>query len=50
MPNESRNHGDSEKNLRDAFASSERLLPCVLWIDELEMVLAAPATRTVPAD
>ena len=33
-------HGETEKNLRDALASSEQLSPCVLWIDELEKGLA----------
>jgi AAA+ superfamily predicted ATPase len=34
-------HGETEKNLRDALASSEQLSPCVLWIDELEKGLAS---------
>ncbi len=34
-------HGETEKNLRDALASSEQLAPCVLWIDELEKGLAS---------
>ena len=34
-------HGESEKNLREALASSEQLSPCVLWIDELEKGLAS---------
>ena len=28
--------GESEKNLRRAFAIAESLAPCVLWIDEIE--------------
>lgn len=34
-------HGETEKNLRAALASTEQLAPCVLWIDELEKGLAA---------
>jgi hypothetical protein len=33
--------GETEKNLREALASSEQLEPCVLWIDELEKGLSA---------
>ena len=32
--------GETEKNLREALASTELLAPCVLWIDELEKGLA----------
>jgi hypothetical protein len=32
--------GETEKNLRDALASTELLAPCVLWIDEIEKGLA----------
>ncbi|MFT4179135.1 MAG: AAA family ATPase [Thermomonas sp.] len=34
-------HGETEKNLRTALASTEQLAPCVLWIDEIEKGLAA---------
>jgi SpoVK/Ycf46/Vps4 family AAA+-type ATPase len=34
-------HGESEKNLRAALASTEQLAPCVLWIDEIEKGLAS---------
>jgi hypothetical protein len=34
-------HGETEKNLRAALASTEQLAPCVLWIDEIEKGLAA---------
>jgi len=33
-------HGETEKNLRTALASTEQLAPCVLWIDEIEKALA----------
>jgi hypothetical protein len=32
--------GETEKNLREALASTELLAPCVLWIDEIEKGLA----------
>jgi SpoVK/Ycf46/Vps4 family AAA+-type ATPase len=28
--------GETERNLRDALKSAERMAPCVLWIDEIE--------------
>ena len=34
-------HGETEKNLRTALASTEQLAPCVLWIDEIEKGLAS---------
>jgi hypothetical protein len=34
-------HGETEANLRQALESTERLAPCVLWIDEIEKGLAA---------
>jgi AAA+ superfamily predicted ATPase len=34
-------HGETEKNLRAALASTEQLAPCVLWIDEIEKGLAS---------
>ena len=34
-------HGETEKNLRDALASTEQLAPCVLWIDEIEKGLSS---------
>ncbi|GAB2510354.1 AAA family ATPase [Pseudoxanthomonas sangjuensis] len=34
-------HGETEKNLREALASTEQLAPCVLWIDEIEKGLAS---------
>ncbi len=37
-------HGETEKNLRAALASTEQLAPCVLWIDEIEKGLAAGGT------
>lgn len=36
-------HGETEKNLRAALASTEQLAPCVLWIDEIEKGLATDA-------
>ncbi len=33
-------HGETERNLREALASTEQLAPCVLWIDEIEKGLA----------
>lgn len=33
-------HGETEKNLREALASTELLAPCVLWIDEIKKGLA----------
>ncbi|WP_226467465.1 AAA family ATPase [Luteimonas panaciterrae] len=33
-------HGETERNLRMALASTEQLAPCVLWIDEIEKGLA----------
>lgn len=33
--------GETEKNLREALASTELLTPCVLWIDEIEKGLAS---------
>jgi hypothetical protein len=36
-------HGETEKNLRTALASTEQLAPCVLWIDEIEKGLASSA-------
>jgi hypothetical protein len=33
--------GETEKNLREALASTELLAPCVLWIDEIEKGLAS---------
>ncbi len=32
--------GETERNLREALASTEQLAPCVLWIDEIEKGLA----------
>jgi SpoVK/Ycf46/Vps4 family AAA+-type ATPase len=29
-------YGETERNLRNAFAAAEAMSPCVLWIDELE--------------
>ncbi len=29
-------YGETERNLRNAFAAAERMSPCVLWIDEIE--------------
>lgn len=29
-------HGETEKNLRKAFATAEIMSPCVLWVDEIE--------------
>jgi hypothetical protein len=29
-------HGETERNLRQAFAAAEGMAPCVLWIDEIE--------------
>ena len=29
-------YGETERNLRNAFAAAEAMSPCVLWIDEIE--------------
>jgi SpoVK/Ycf46/Vps4 family AAA+-type ATPase len=29
-------YGETERNLRNAFAAAEAMSPCVLWVDELE--------------
>lgn len=34
-------HGETERNLREAIASTEQLAPVVLWIDEIEKGLAS---------
>ncbi|MEO7477693.1 MAG: AAA family ATPase [Lysobacteraceae bacterium] len=34
-------HGETEKNLRAALASTEQIAPCVLWMDEIEKGLAS---------
>jgi AAA+ superfamily predicted ATPase len=39
-------HGETEKNLREALASTEQLAPCVLWIDEIEKALATDGGDT----
>ncbi|MDO4761609.1 MAG: AAA family ATPase [Corynebacterium sp.] len=36
--------GESEKNLREALATADRVAPCVLWIDEIEKGLANSAS------
>ncbi len=33
-------YGETERNLRRAFAAAEGMAPCVLWIDELEKGIA----------
>lgn len=38
--------GETEKNLRQALASTEQLAPCVLWIDEIEKALATDSGET----
>ena len=38
--------GETEKNLREALASTEQLAPCVLWIDEIEKALATDGGDT----
>lgn len=38
--------GETEKNLREALASTEQLAPCVLWIDEIEKALATDGGET----
>lgn len=38
--------GETEKNLREALASIEQLVPCVLWIDEIEKALATDSGDT----
>lgn len=32
--------GETEKNLRNALKSAEKLAPCVLWVDEIEKALS----------
>lgn len=39
-------HGETEKNLRAALASTEQLAPCVLWIDEIEKGIATGSSDT----
>jgi len=39
-------HGETERNLRAALASTEQLAPYVLWIDEIEKGLAAGDSET----
>lgn len=39
-------HGETEKNLRAALASTEQLAPCVLWIDEIEKGIASGNSDT----
>ena len=33
-------YGETERNLRNAFAAAEAMSPCVLWIDEIEKGIA----------
>jgi SpoVK/Ycf46/Vps4 family AAA+-type ATPase len=33
-------YGETERNLRNAFAAAESMSPCVLWIDEIEKGIA----------
>jgi hypothetical protein len=33
-------YGETERNLRNAFAAAESMSPCVLWIDEIEKGLS----------
>ncbi len=33
-------YGETERNLRNAFAAAESMAPCVLWIDEIEKGLS----------
>jgi len=33
-------YGETERNLRNAFAAAESMSPCVLWIDEIEKGVA----------
>lgn len=33
-------HGESERNLREALKTAERMAPCILWLDEIEKGLA----------
>ena len=33
-------YGETERNLRQAFAAAEGMAPCVLWIDEIEKGIA----------
>ena len=37
-------HGETERNLRQAFKTAEAMAPCVLWIDEIEKGLAADSS------
>jgi len=39
--------GESERRLRDALLSAERMSPIVLWIDEIEKGFASAASRSV---
>ena len=34
-------YGETERNLRNAFAAAEAMAPCVLWIDEIEKGFAS---------
>ena len=37
-------YGETERNLRNAFAAAESMSPCVLWIDEIEKGLASDSS------
>ncbi|HUD67415.1 MAG TPA: AAA family ATPase [Candidatus Sulfotelmatobacter sp.] len=42
--------GETEKRIRKVFQVAEGLAPCVLWIDELEKVLAGSGPDSASAD
>jgi ATPase family associated with various cellular activities (AAA) len=37
-------YGETERNLRQAFAAAEGMAPCVLWIDEIEKAFASDSS------
>jgi len=39
-------YGETERNLRRAFAAAEGMAPCVLWIDEIEKGFAGAASTS----
>ncbi|MBV9180672.1 MAG: AAA family ATPase [Acidobacteria bacterium] len=42
--------GETEKHIQKVFLVAERLAPCVLWLDELEKVLAGSAPDSASVD
>jgi SpoVK/Ycf46/Vps4 family AAA+-type ATPase len=42
-------YGESERNLREALKSAERMAPCVLWTDEIEKGISTERDEGGPA-